>query len=112
MPELGDSTSGGGSAAPPRPARADLLAQEENRRAVILSAWYLPWRRTYVLLRQLDQPAGSLRRKRWTRAAEALRLFELKFKGGVVSELEVAQVQAEYEQAACGHPATGTTISP
>jgi multidrug efflux system outer membrane protein len=36
--------------------------------------------------------------------AESLRLFELKFKGGVVSDLEVAMVRTEYEQAAAAIP--------
>lgn len=84
-------------------ARADLLAQEENRRTVILSL-VSAVATTYVTLRQLDlQLEVSLATLESRR--ESLRLFEVKLAGGVVSELEVAQARAEYEQ-------VGATISP
>jgi multidrug efflux system outer membrane protein len=83
-------------------ARADLLAQEENRRAVILSL-VSAVATSYVTLGQLDQQLEVSRETLETRS-EALKIFELKFKGGVVSELEVAQVRTEYEQAASAIP--------
>ena len=84
-------------------ARADLLAQEENRRTVILSL-VSAVATTYVTLRQLDlQLEVSLATLESRR--ESLQLFEVKLAGGVVSELEVAQARAEYEQVAA-------TISP
>ena len=83
-------------------ARADLLAQEENRRAVILSL-VSAVATSYVTLRQLDRQLEVAQETLETRS-ESLELFELKFKGGVVSELEVAQVQTEYEQAAAAIP--------
>jgi multidrug efflux system outer membrane protein len=83
-------------------ARADLLAQEENRRAVILSL-VSAVANAYVSLRQLDRQLEIARNTLATRA-EGLHLFELKLKGGVVSELEVAQVRTEYEQAAAAIP--------
>jgi len=83
-------------------ARADLLAEEESRRAVILSL-VSAVATSYVTLRQLD---GQLEvsRETLTSRAESLRLFEVKFKGGVISELELAQVRTEYEQAAAAIP--------
>ena len=83
-------------------ARADLLAQEENRRAVILSL-VSAVATSYVTLRQLDQQLEVAHETLETRS-DALDLFELKLKGGLVSELEVAQVRTEYEQAASAVP--------
>jgi len=83
-------------------SRADLLAQDENRRTVILSL-VSAVANTYVTLRQLDRQLEVSQNTLATRA-EALRLFEIKFKGGVISELELAQVKVEYEQAAAAIP--------
>jgi multidrug efflux system outer membrane protein len=83
-------------------ARADLLAQEENRRAVILSL-VSAVANSYVTLRQLDRQL-EIANNTLSARAESLRLFELKFKGGVVSDLEVAMVRTEYEQAAAAIP--------
>jgi len=83
-------------------ARADLLVEEENRRTVILSL-VSAVATSYVTLRQLDRQLEVSRETRDVRA-ESLRLFEVKFKGGVVSELELAQVRTEYEQAAAAIP--------
>ena len=83
-------------------ARAELLAQEENRRSVILSL-VSAVARTYVALRQLDRQLEVAKETLELRA-ESLRLFELKFHGGVVSELEVAQIRTNYEQSAAAIP--------
>jgi multidrug efflux system outer membrane protein len=83
-------------------SRAELLAQEDNRRTVILSL-VSAVANTYVTLRQFDRQLEVSEETLATRA-EALRLFELKFKGGVISELELAQVKVEYEQAAAAIP--------
>jgi outer membrane protein, multidrug efflux system len=83
-------------------ARAELLAEEENRRAVILSL-VSAVASTYVTLRQYDRQLQVAEDTLSVRA-ESLRLFELKRKGGVVSDLEVAMVRTEYEQAAAAIP--------
>ena len=90
-------------------ARADLLAQEENRRSVILSL-VSAVATTYVTLRQLDRQLEISSETLQTRAG-SLDLFELKFSAGVVSELEVAQVRTEYEQAAAAIPPTERQIA-
>ncbi len=82
--------------------RAELLAQDENRRSVILSL-VSAVANTYITLRQFDRQLEVSRDTLATRA-ESLRLFELKLKGGVVSDLELAQVRVEYEQAAAAIP--------
>jgi multidrug efflux system outer membrane protein len=56
-----------------------------------------------VTLRQLDRQLEVSRETLESRA-ESLRLFEVKFTGGVVSELQLAQVRTEYEQAAAAIP--------
>jgi multidrug efflux system outer membrane protein len=58
---------------------------------------------TYVNLRQYDRQL-QVSKDTLTTRAESLRLFELKRMGGVVSDLEVAQVRTEYEQAAAAIP--------
>jgi len=90
-------------------ARAELLAQEENRRAVILSL-VSAVATSYVTLRQLDRQLEVSRETLETRG-KSLDLFKLKFKGGVVSELEVAQVKTEYEQAAAAIPPLERSIA-
>ena len=83
-------------------SRAELLAQEENRRAVILSL-VSAVATSYVTLRQFDRQLEVSLETLQTRS-ESLELFRIKFKGGVVSKLEVAQVRTEYEQAAAAIP--------
>jgi multidrug efflux system outer membrane protein len=83
-------------------ARAELLAQEETRRTVILSL-VSAVAQQYVELRRYDRQLQISIDTRDIRA-ETLRLFELKFKGGVVSEIEVAQARSDYEKAASRVP--------
>jgi len=83
-------------------SRAELLAQQENRRSVILSL-VSSVATTYVALRQLDRQL-EISHETLASRAESLRLFQLKFKAGVISDLELAQVKVEYEQAAAAIP--------
>ena len=77
-------------------ARADILSQEEGRRAVILTL-VASVANAYVNLRDLDKQLEIARRTARSRK-EAYDLFQLRFKGGVISELELTQVKSEYEQ--------------
>ncbi|MFW2440845.1 MAG: efflux transporter outer membrane subunit [Arenicellales bacterium] len=90
-------------------ARADLLAQEEARRTVILTL-VSSVANSYIGLRALDRQLEITHRTLATRK-DSLDLFELQFKGGVVSQLEVAQVRSEYEQAAVRVPAVERQIA-
>lgn len=83
-------------------ARAELLAQEENRRIVILSL-VSAVASSYVDLRRFDRQLQVSLDTREVRA-ETLRLFELQFKGGVISEIELAQARSNYEKAAGNVP--------
>ena len=83
-------------------ARADLMAQEEVRRTVILSL-VTAVATSYIDLLNLDQQL-EIAKQTLAARAESLRLFELQFRGGVISELEVSQVKSEYEQAAVRIP--------
>jgi multidrug efflux system outer membrane protein len=83
-------------------SRADLLATEEARRALALSL-AATVANSYISLRDLDNELDISRRTLQTRE-EALRIFELRYAGGVVSEMEVAQVRAEVETARIAVP--------
>ena len=83
-------------------ARADLLASEEARRTVILTL-VSAVANTYIGLRSLDRQLEVAIRTRDSRK-EALNIFEMRYRGGVVSQMELAQVRSEYEQAAAAVP--------
>lgn len=90
-------------------ARADLLAAEEGRRTVILTL-VTSVATAYVELRNLDKQLEIANRTLESRK-KTLDLFEMKFEGGVISQLEVAQIESEYEQAAVRIPATERQIA-
>lgn len=83
-------------------ARASLLATEDGRRATLLSL-VAAVANEYITLRDLDKQLEISRRTADSRS-ESVRLFELRFKGGVVAELELEQVRSEYEQALAAIP--------
>ena len=84
-------------------ARADLLSVEENRRTVVLSL-VSAVATAYVNLLDLDRQLEIARRTAETRA-DSLRIFDLRFKGGTISEMELQQVRSEYEAAVAAIPA-------
>jgi outer membrane protein, multidrug efflux system len=83
-------------------ARGDLLATEESKRSVVLSL-VGSVASGYINLRDLDRQLEIARETTKTRA-DSLHVFELRFKGGAVSQLEVAQNQSEYAQALASIP--------
>jgi multidrug efflux system outer membrane protein len=78
-------------------ARADLLASEEGRRATILTL-VSSVAQSYINLRNLDQQLEISKATAASRR-EYYRIFQLRFEGGTVSELELAQTKAQYEDA-------------
>lgn len=83
-------------------ARADLLATEEGRRAVILSL-ATNVANGYLTLRALDRQleiAGETEKA----YAKTLQLFRLRHKYGTISRLELSQVESQYESAAQAIP--------
>ncbi len=78
--------------------RARLLATEETRRAVAISL-VAAVARTYVELRSADLRLEIARRTLETRA-ESLRITRIRFEGGLTSEKDPRQAEAEYHRIA------------
>ena len=70
-------------------SQAQLLATEEARRGVALSL-ATTVANSYISLRDLDRQLEVSRQTLVTRE-ESLRIFDLRFKGGFVSEMELSQ---------------------
>ena len=83
-------------------AQADLLATEQARRGVILSL-VATVATGYLQLRGLDEQLAMAERTQ-AAYAESLRVMELKFKYGRVSQMNVEQARARYESAASQIP--------
>lgn len=83
-------------------ARADLLATEEGRRSVILSL-VSAVATAYVELRDLDRELEIARATVKLRS-DSLKLFRQRFAASVISEMELAQNESEYEAAAATIP--------
>jgi multidrug efflux system outer membrane protein len=78
-------------------ARAGILSSEEGRRTVILSL-VAAVANAYIDLRDADKEL-EISMKTAEAYKESLRIFELRFKEGFSSAVEVNMVKAEYEQA-------------
>ena len=90
-------------------SRADLLSQEEGRKGVILIL-VTSVASAYVNLRDLDKQLEIAKRTVQSRK-ESYDLFQLRFQGGVISELELSQVKSNYEQALATIPFLEKTIA-
>jgi outer membrane protein, multidrug efflux system len=84
-------------------ARANLLATEEARRGVILSL-VTQVANNYLTLRALDEQL-AVAKKTLATYNESLKLFELQFQYGVVSQMNVAQAKSQSQTAAAQIPA-------
>jgi multidrug efflux system outer membrane protein len=89
-------------------ARAGILSSEEGRRTVILSL-VAAVASVYIDLRDADREM-EISRKTAEAYKESLRIFELRFKEGFSSAVEVSMVKAEYEQALSRISFYGKTI--
>jgi multidrug efflux system outer membrane protein len=78
-------------------AWAELLASQENRRAVVMSL-VASVAGAYVNLRSLDKQLDIARNTVESRR-KSLRIFTLRFQAGIISDLQLYQVKSEYEQA-------------
>lgn len=83
-------------------ARANLFASEEARRGVILSLVALV-AGDYLQLRGIDEQLAIAKRNT-TAYAESVKLYELQFQYGLVSQLIVEQARTQYESAAATIP--------
>ncbi len=76
-------------------ARASLLSTEEAKRGTILTL-VSSVASSYINLRSLDRQL-EIANATTTSRAESVHVFELRFQGGEVSQMELAQSQSEYE---------------
>ncbi len=89
-------------------ARAGILSSEEGRRTVILSL-VAAVASSYIDLRDADREM-EISRKTAEAYRESLRIFELRYKEGFSSSVEVNMIKAEYEQALSRISFYGKTI--
>lgn len=75
-------------------ARADLLSTEEGRRAVIMTV-VAAVAAAYTDLRDLDKQLDIAERTAISRK-DSFKLFNLRFERGLISELELRQIESEY----------------
>ncbi|WP_250455940.1 efflux transporter outer membrane subunit [Caballeronia sp. ATUFL_M2_KS44] len=90
-------------------ARANLLSSEEGRRATILSL-VASVASSYLNLRSLDRQLDIAKATTQSRA-ESVHVFTLRFEGGEVSQMELAQSQSEYEASLATIPQIETQIA-
>jgi len=83
-------------------AQAQVYASEQGRRGVVLSV-VSATATAYIALRALDRQL-EIARATEKNYAGSLQLFDLRHKGGTVSELERSQVESQYRQAQAAVP--------
>lgn len=90
-------------------AQAQAYASEQGRRGVVLSV-VTSVATSYIGLRALDRQL-EIAHATAKNFLDTVKLFELRFKGGVVSQTEVAQTQSQYQQALAAIPALEQQIA-
>jgi multidrug efflux system outer membrane protein len=90
-------------------AQARVYATEQGRRGVVLSL-VTSVAASYIGLRALDRQL-EISQATAKNYADSQRIFDLRFKGGVVSQVEVAQVESQYQQALAAIPAIEQQIA-
>ena len=90
-------------------ARAQLLASEDGRRAVILSL-VGSVASAYVNLRDLDRQLEIAKATANSRG-ESYEIFKLRYSGGIISLLELSQNQSQYEEAVATIPVLEKAIA-
>jgi multidrug efflux system outer membrane protein len=83
-------------------AQAAVYASEQGRRGVVLSV-VTSVAASYIQLRALDRQLEIAQRTAENYAGTQ-KIFEQRHKGGVVSKLELSQVQSQYQQARAAIP--------
>lgn len=90
-------------------AQANLRASEASRSATILTL-VASVASSYVVLRSLDQQLAIAKATSLSRA-DSVHVFTLRFQGGEVSQMELAQSESEYEAALASIPQLETQIA-
>jgi multidrug efflux system outer membrane protein len=83
-------------------AQAQVYASEQGRRGVILTL-VTSVAASYIALRALDRQL-EIARATAKNYGDTQRIFEMRYKGGVVSEIELRQVESQYQQALAAIP--------
>jgi multidrug efflux system outer membrane protein len=89
--------------------QAQVYASEQGRRGVILTL-VTSVAASYIALRALDRQL-EISQATAKNYADTARIFDLRFKGGVVSEVELKQVESQYQQALAAIPALELQIA-
>ncbi|MCK6371487.1 MAG: efflux transporter outer membrane subunit [Gammaproteobacteria bacterium] len=90
-------------------AQAQVYASEQAKRGVVLSI-VSGVAASYITLRGADRQL-EIAQATATNFRESLRIFELRFKAGIVSQTEVVQVRSQYLQAMAAIPAIEQQIA-
>ncbi len=90
-------------------AQAQAYASEQGRRGVVLSV-VSSVATSYIGLRALDRQL-EIARATAKNFEDTVKLFELRFQGGVISQTELAQTQSQYQQARAAIPAIEREIA-
>jgi len=89
--------------------QAQVYASEQGRRGVVLTL-VTSVAASYIGLRALDRQL-EISVATAKNYADTARIFDLRFKGGVVSEVELKQVESQYQQALAAIPALELQIA-
>lgn len=90
-------------------AQAQVYASEQARRGVVLTL-VSSVTSSYIVLRALDRQL-EIAQATATNFNESVRIFELRFKAGVVSQTELSQVVSQAQQALAAIPAFEDAIA-
>jgi multidrug efflux system outer membrane protein len=90
-------------------AQAQVYASEQGRRGVVLSV-VTTVAAAYTGLRALDRQL-EIARATAQNYRETRELFELRLKGGVISDVEMAQIESQYQAALAAIPALEFSIA-
>src|SRR5262245_39810181 len=90
-------------------AQAQVYASEQGQRGVVLTV-VTAVATSYLALRALDRQREIAQRTAQN-FGETVRIFDLRFKSGVVSQMELAQVRSQYQQALAAIPAIEQQIA-
>ncbi|HQR10003.1 MAG TPA: efflux transporter outer membrane subunit [Casimicrobiaceae bacterium] len=90
-------------------AQAQVYASEQAQRGVVLSV-VAGVASSYVTLRAFDRQL-EIAQSTAANFGESARIFNLRFKFGIVSQTEVSQIESQYQQALAAIPAIGQQIA-
>ncbi len=90
-------------------AQAQVYASEQAQRGVVLSV-VTSVATSYIGLRALDRQL-EIARATAGNFGETARIFDLRFKAGIVSQTEVVQIRSQYQQALTAIPAFEQAIA-